>query len=294
MGHSKGRLFLRALKNKSNQVQQKLKSLGVPDYTIFVILSIVTGAASGSVAVFFHKFIDLIDYFLFDFIRSSVPALSSFTVILFPAIGMLCVYLLIRLAPKVSKRKGVMEVIKAVATRGGHIPFRTTLFNFIAPSICIGSGCTLGPEGPAAQIGGGIASKLGRIFGLSDTRRRMFTAAGAGAAIAAVFRTPMGGVFFALEVVLLNDFQAPIFSALILASVTASAISQMMLGDKPIFFFDNINTGPYSEFYLYAVCGILAGGLSVLFIKYAEYIKEVFKQKNIQEIPKWKIMGGVG
>ena len=93
---------------------------------------------------------------------------------------------------------------------------------------------------------------------------------------------------------LLNDFQAPIFSALILASVTASAISQMMLGDKPIFFFDDINTGPYSEFYLYAVCGLLAGGLSVLFIKYAEYIKELFKQKSIQQIAKWKIMGGVG
>ncbi|NIP38696.1 MAG: CBS domain-containing protein [Candidatus Dadabacteria bacterium] len=294
MNHSKGRLYLRTIKLKSHQIQQKLKSLGIPDYTIFVILSIVTGAASGSVAVFFHKFIEFIDYLLFDYVKSNLSVFSSASVVLFPVTGMMIIYLLTKIAPKVSKRKGVMEVIKAVATRGGHIPFRTTLFNFIAPSVCIGSGCTLGPEGPAAQLGGGIASKLGRLFGLSDTRRRMFTAAGAGAAIAAVFRTPMGGVFFALEVVLLNDFQAPIFSALILASVTASAISQMMLGDKPIFFFDDINTGPYSEFYLYAVCGILAGGLSVLFIKYAEYIKEVFKQEKIRQMPKWQVMGGVG
>jgi len=294
MNHSKGRLYLRAIRLKSHHIQQKLKSLGIPDYTIFVILSIVTGAVSGGVAVFFHKFIDFIDYFLFDYTKSNLSFFSSASVVLFPAIGMLVIYFLTRLAPKISKKKGVMEVIKAVATRGGHIPFRTTLFNFIAPSVCIGSGCTLGPEGPAAQIGGGVASKLGRLFGLSDTRRRMFTAAGAGAAIAAVFRTPMGGVFFALEVVLLNDFQAPIFSALILASVTASAISQMMLGDKPIFFFDNINTGPYNEFYLYAICGILAGGLSVLFIKYAEHIKEVFKQKKFVDFPRWAVMGGAG
>ncbi len=294
MTQSRKKLILNTLKLKSQKLQRKLKSLGLADYTIFIILSIVTGAASGSVAVFFHKFIDFIEYFLFDFTRPKLSILSSISVVLFPAIGMLIIYFLTRLAPKISKKKGVMEVIKAVGTRRGHIPFRTTLFNFIAPAICIGSGCTLGPEGPAAQIGGGVASKLGRIFGLSDTRRRMFTAAGAGAAIAAVFRTPMGGVFFALEVVLLNDFQAPIFAALILASVTASAISQIMLGDKPIFFFDDINTGPYSEFYLYAICGILAGVLSVLFIKYAEYIKEVFKQKKITDFPKWIVMGGVG
>lgn len=290
---NENRLFT-SIRLKGTKFQNRLKSLGLPDYTVFVILSIITGAVSGGTAVLFHKSIEFIHHVLFIDAKSYLPILSSISIIFFPALGMLILYFLTRLAPKVSKRKGVMEVIKSVATRGGHIPFRTTVFNFIAPSVCIGSGCTLGPEGPAAQIGGGVASKLGRLFGLSDTRRRMFTAAGAGAAIAAVFRTPMGGVFFALEVVLLNDFQAPVFSALILASVTASAISQIMLGDKPIFFFDNIETGPYSEFYLYAVCGLLAGGLAVLFVRYAEYIKHVFKQKKITEFPRWKIMVSMG
>ncbi len=83
---------------------------------------------------------------------------------------------------------------------------------------------------PAAQIGGGVASKLATILKVSDQRRRIFTAAGAGAAIAAIFNTPLGGVFFALEIILLNDFHTPTFSALILASVTASAISRIFLG----------------------------------------------------------------
>ena len=67
MNHSKGRLYLRTIRLKSHHIQQKLKSLGIPDYTIFVILSIVTGAVSGGVAVFFHKSIDFIDYLLFDY-----------------------------------------------------------------------------------------------------------------------------------------------------------------------------------------------------------------------------------
>jgi chloride channel protein, CIC family len=111
-------------------------------------------------------------------------------------------------------------------SRGGYIPLKTTIFHFFAPVICIGSGGTVGPEGPAAQLGGGVSSKVCQLIGLSDTRRRVFTAAGSGAAIAAIFNTPLGGVFFAIELILLNDFSAPTLSAVILASVTASTISR--------------------------------------------------------------------
>lgn len=285
---------MKTLKLKISHLQSRLINLGLPDYTVFVIISIITGAASGTIAVLFHEAIDLVEHFLFSKKNHDLSLYKNVYVILIPALGMLLLSLLIKLFPKVAKKKGVLEVIKSVATRGGLIKFRTTLFHFFAPVICIGTGCPVGPEGPAAQIGGGIASKIGSIFGLADTRRRMFTAAGAGAAIAAIFRTPMGGVFFALEVVLLNDFQAPVFSALVLASVTASAISQIILGDKPVFFFENIEIGPYGEFYLYAVAGIFAGGLSILFIKYSVFIKEFFKKKKISTLPKWKIMGSVG
>ena len=156
---------------------------------------------------------------------------------------MLILSIMTYLAPDTAKKKGVSEIIKAVALRGGYIPFRTTLFHFIAPVLCIGTGNTVGPEGPVAQLGGGISSKIGSIIGLSDTRRRIFTAAGAGAVISAVFNSPLGGIFFALEIVLLNDFQTPTFSALVFASVTASAISRIFLGNTPTFIFDEISIG---------------------------------------------------
>jgi chloride channel protein, CIC family len=196
--------------------------------------------------------------------------------------------------PNLAKRRGVTEVIKAVAIRGGYIPFRTTLFHFIAPVICIGTGGTVGPEGPAAQIGGGVGSKLGNLFGLSDSRRRMFTAAAAGAAISAVFNTPLGGIFFALEIVLLNDFQSPTFSALILASVSASAVSRIFLGDTPAFLFEQISIGPYNQLYLYALLGILSGILSLAYVKYTELIKSLFSSKGMKEIPLSAKMAVVG
>ena len=200
--------------------QRKLTNIPIPEYALFSIYAIFTGGVVGLAAVLFHEAIILVT----DFSFSNIPGYFYFII---PAVGMLILSIMTHLAPETAKRKGVSEVIKAVALRGGYIPLRTTLFHFFAPVICIGTGNTVGPEGPVAQLGGGLSSKIGSILGLSDSRRRIFTAAGAGAVISAVFNSPLGGIFFALEIVLLNDFQTPTFSALVLASVTASAISRI-------------------------------------------------------------------
>jgi chloride channel protein, CIC family len=96
--------------------------------------------------------------------------------------------------PKISEKRGVLD-ITSVAPKGTLFQFRTTIFLFFAPvKIYIeGSGGTVGPEEPAAQLGGGIASKITTLLRFSDQRRRVFTAAGA--AFAVIFNTPLEGVF---------------------------------------------------------------------------------------------------
>ena len=267
--------------------QNKLRHLVIPEYALFSIYAIFTGAVVGLAAVLFHESIILISEFSF----SSVPTSLYFIV---PAIGMLILSIMTYFAPDTAKKKGVSEIIKAVALRGGYIPFRTTLFHFIAPVLCIGTGNTVGPEGPVAQLGGGISSKIGSIIGLSDTRRRIFTAAGSGAVISAVFNSPLGGIFFALEIVLLNDFQTPTFSALVLASVTASAISRIFLGNTPTFIFDEISIGYYNDLYIYAILGLVAGLLSIMFIRYSDSVERVFKDIILKKIPRWVPMVTVG
>ena len=195
----------------------------------------------------------------------------------------------------IAAKKGVPEVIKSVSLRGGYISFKTTLFHFLAPVICIGSGGTVGPEGPAAQLGGGISSKLCELIGLSDSRRRVFTAAGSGAAIAAIFNTPLGGVFFAIELILLNDLNAPTLSAVILASVTASTISRELLGNESVFTFSSPEIGGYQYLYMYAILGLIAGIISVIYLRYNNVTSRFIKKKILSKgIPQWSIMVIVG
>jgi len=267
--------------------QKKLTKIPVPEYALFSFYAILTGAIVGLAAVLFHETILIITNFSFG----SIPSSLYFII---PAVGMLILSIMTYLAPETAKKKGVSEVIKAVALRGGYIPFRTTLFHFIAPVLCIGTGNTVGPEGPVAQLGGGLSSKIGSILGLSDARRRIFTAAGAGAVISAVFNSPLGGIFFALEIVLLNDFQTPTFSALVLASVTASAISRIFLGNTPTFIFDEISIGSYNDLYIYAILGLAAGLLSILFIRYSDTVERIFKEIILKRVPRWIPMVIIG
>ena len=283
--------FLIALKIS---VQSYFERLNLPEYTFFSIFAIITGAAAGIAAVLFHESIDFFTELFFNHSLSYLLVIGSGAVILIPMIGMLIQALMIKTSPDTAKQKGVYDVIKAVALRNGYIPFKTTLFHFLAPAICIGSGGTVGPEGPAAQIGGGVASKIGVIFGLSEQRRRMFTTAGAGAAIAAVFNTPLGGVFFALEIILLNDFQSPTFSALILASVTASVISRIFLGNQPTFVFSHESFSNYNHLIYFILMGIVAGLISVLYIKYSDNLERFFKRKILNRFPQWFVMLFVG
>jgi CIC family chloride channel protein len=276
-------------------LQAQVARVPFPDYTVFSIFAVIIGAVTGLAAVLFHHSIEFFNVLFFEQTAEGLYFLGAAVVIVIPAIGMLIQSIMILSSPQISEKRGVAEVIKAVAIRGGYIPLRTTLFHFFAPVICIGSGGTVGPEGPAAQLGGGVASKLGNLIGLSDSRRRIFTAAGAGAAIAAIFNTPLGGVFFALEIVLLNDFHTPTFSALILASVTASAISRILLGNVSVFQFATPDIGGYENLYFYALLGIIVGLASILFVKYSGFINHFFKKKILKTgVPRWLLMVTVG
>ena len=283
------------VKNKiSNYATKLYKGILKTDYAAFTFFAVAIGAAVGLATVLFHHSIDFFNEVFFEQTTEGLFFLGAAAVIALPAIGMLIQSLMITTAPEISKQRGVAEVIKAVAGKTSKIPLRSTIFHFFAPVISIGSGNTVGPEAPAAQLGGGVANKLANIFNLSDSRKRVFTAAGSGAAIAAIFNTPMGGIFFALEIILLNEFQTSTFSALILASVTASAISRIFLGNTSVFVFSSPDVGGYHLIYLYAVMGILAGFISILFIRYSGALDSIIKEKVLKKIPRWLLMILIG
>lgn len=286
--------MIKSLFEKLSWLKGFLEKHSFPEYTSFSVYAILIGVAAGLSAVFFHLSIDFFNKVFFERTAEGLYFLGAAAVILLPAIGMFIQYLMIKAAPEIAKKRGVLEIIKSVATRDGFISLRTTIFHFFAPVIAIGSGGTVGPEGPAAQLGGGVSSKIATLLKVSDQRRRIFTAAGSGAAISAIFNTPLGGVFFALEIILLNDFHTPTFSALILASVTASAISRIFLGNNSVFMFNIPDIGEYQYFYLFIILGFLGGILSILFLKFDSFSERLIKKRLSKIVPKWFLMIFVG
>ncbi|RMF70013.1 MAG: chloride channel protein, partial [Calditrichaeota bacterium] len=268
-----------------------LAQLGLPEYTILTIFAIVMGTAAGFAGVGLHELVGLISHLCFG-VPGGLASLGVL-VVLIPTAGMLIQSLMATLAPRAASQKGVLEIIKCVGLHNGHLPFRTTLFHFFAPAICIGTGGTVGPEAPAAQAGAGVVSALGRGLGLADARQRVFTAAGAGAAIAAIFNSPLAGVFFAIEVVLLHDFRASALSAFLLASVSASAVARIILGNEPAFLIHSFAIGTYRMFPLYLLMGVGAGLISIAFIRVNEWTKRCFSAVY-QRAPKAVGMAVVG
>ncbi len=120
---------------------------------------------------------------------------------------------------------GYPEVLLAVAQRGGRIRPAVAVVKALASALCIGSGGSVGREGPIVQIGSAMGSTVGQALRMSDDRIRTLVACGAAGGIAATFNAPIAGVFFALEVIV-GEFTTRAFGVVVMSSVTASVISR--------------------------------------------------------------------
>jgi CIC family chloride channel protein len=205
--------------------------------------------------------------------------------ILLPAAGGLIVGPLIYFGAREAKGHGVPEVMEAVALKGGRIRARVALVKILASGISIGSGGSVGREGPIVQIGSSIGSTLAQILRAPTFRQRTFVGCGAAAGIAATFNAPIAGALFAAEVIL-GDFGIATFSPVVLSSVTATAISRHYFGDFPAFIIPSYSVVSLWEFLFYPVLGVVAGLIAVLFtvtlykiedgfeaLKFPEYLK---------------------
>ncbi|HOP61809.1 MAG TPA: chloride channel protein [Spirochaetota bacterium] len=248
-------------------------------YVYHVMISVILGIFAGSGGILFHYLIEQMrELFEPQNIRASFD-INPFFIILIPVAGGLITSVMTHLYPDLAKEKGVLSVIKAVIIRKGVIPLRETVFHLIAPIISIGAGAPLGPEGPSAKIGGGIGSFMSQIFRLSSNDMIMYTSAGGGAAISAVFNAPIAGVFFGIEVILLNDLKNRALSALIIASVVADILSRAVLGNEKIFSIPAYHMGELESYPYYLALGIFCGVTSYSYFKISEQFKKIFNEK---------------
>lgn len=240
--------------------------------------------------------------FVYDSEVFEAPSPWGVFIILSPVIGGLIVVFLVRTFAPEAKGHGVPEVMYAVYHNNGNVRGVVAIVKSLASAISIGSGASVGREGPIIQIGASFGSTIARWLNLARWQKITMLSAGAGAGIAATFNTPLGGVMFAVEL-LLPEVSGRTFLPVVVATATATYIGRISLGLDPAFDvpLDLVAaSAPLNlhELALFAVLGLLAGGAAWAFVKFLAFTEDLFPKipggAYVQNVIGMLIVGTLG
>ncbi len=253
---------------------------------VFLFLTLVIGALTGLAVVAFILVTERLGMHLYPI------GSAAWRRVLIPVLGSLGMgYLLYRYFPD-ARGSGVPQTKAALFAREGRITLSTVLGKFFCTAATLASGIPLGREGPSVQVGGGIASVLGRYLGLSSERVKALIPVGASAAIAAAFNTPLAAVVFSLEEIT-GDLHAPILGSVVLESATSWVVLRVLLGNHPLFQVPQYEVANPLEFGIYAVLGVVGGLVSVAFTKLLLRTREWFMGLPKKTVWFQPVAGGV-
>jgi H+/Cl- antiporter ClcA len=186
-----------------------------------VLLAVLIGILSAIVAVLFRNLIIFVTEEGFDRAGDAMAFLGPARFVILPALGGLIVGPLIYYGAREARAHGIPEVIDSVTRFGGRLRVRTGIVKGLSAAITLGSGGSAGREGPIVHIGSTIGSNMAHAFNLTQAQMKILLGCGAAAAIAATFNTPIAGVLFAIELILM-EFKTRSFVPLVIASVIAT------------------------------------------------------------------------
>ncbi len=249
--------------------------------TFMIIVAIIIGLLAGFAAIgirFLIKEISLLSFQGPGTILENIFSTPWYWVLIIPAIGGLIVGPIIYFLAPEAKGHGVPEVMQAILLKGGNIRPRVAFIKAIASSITIGTGGSVGREGPIIQIGSSLGSMVGQFFRVPSKRLKTLVGCGAAAGIAAAFNAPIAGALFAVEIILM-DFAIAQFSPIVIASVTATVVSHTFEGKFAAFIVPKYQLISPQEIGFYFLLGIMAGFVSFLFIKLLYWCENLFDNK---------------
>jgi CIC family chloride channel protein len=250
-----------------------------------LLLTILSGALCGLAAVAFHVGIRKTEAVLIDHALAAPHFSWIYWGILTPALGGLVVGLGLHYWVPGAVGSGIPQVKLAYAMHSGLVPFSDAVGKFILGIVQIGSGASLGREGPTVQICAGISSLLARVSSLSRQSQRRMAAVGVAGGIAAAFNAPIAAVTFTLEEVI-GDLDQTMLSGVIVAAAIAAAVERSILGQHPVFEVQRAYTlGHASSLLSYTMLGLLSAVASITFTDSLLGLRTQFKRLTI--VPKW-------
>lgn len=244
--------------------------------TVVLLLAVFIGTSTGMGIVTFHYLIHLIHTVMLEDVMGVISPAGPWTLACIPALGGSVVGLMRWHRPDFGP--GISALIAATQGLRELLPLRPVT-KMVAASVSLGTGASLGPEGPSVEIGANFGMLLGEVLQVSRERQRLLLGAGAAAGLAAGFNAPIAGVFFALEVVLGTTFATSAVSVVLLAAVVAALIAQIGLGSQPAFTLPMYEVRSPWELPLYLGLGLLAAGVSIAFTETIQFARRCFRKE---------------
>jgi len=237
--------------------------LSHPDALISLsVLGLINGLLAGGAIVAFRVAVEGAQAgFLPEGIPENYEALPGWARLMLPVVGGLAIGWLFRWWANGVYILGVPRLLERMAYHQGYLTLRGFVMQFIGAAIAIVSGHSVGREGPHVFLGAGAGSLLGQYLGLPNNSIRTMVGCGAAAGIAASFNTPLAGVIFSLEVIMM-EYTLASFTPVILAAVSANAVSIAVFGNEPAFIVPEMGMGSLAELPLLLVLGIVTGTAS--------------------------------
>ncbi len=257
----------------------------------FLLIAVLVGLVAGlgafvfrALIAFFHNLLFLGKFsFAYDANLHTAPTPWGMGVILVPVLGAAGVVFLVKNFAPEAKGHGVPEVMDAIFYSKGKIRPIVAVVKSLASALSIGSGGSIGREGPIIQIGSSFGSTVAQLLKISIWQRITLIAAGAAAGIAATFNTPVGGILFAMEI-LLHEVSARTLVPVTIATATATYVGRMFFGAHPSFIIPQLEktyfhlTNPW-VLISYIGLGLLTGLVSALYIKSIYGFEDFFDRR---------------
>lgn len=264
------------------------------DHLFMIIVPIIIGLLGGLGAALLKILIHVFQQVLWG---NEEYIASWYSKLIIPAVGAFVVGMIIYFFSQEAKGHGVPEVMEAIAIKSGVIRARVVSSKVVASALTIGSGGSVGREGPIIQIGSAIGSVMGQLFRLSKRRMQTLVGCGAAAGITAAFNTPIAGAMFAVEIIL-GDFAVSQLSPIVISSVTATAVSRALYGNYPAFLVPKYELVHWLELIPYALLGLISGAVAILFVKVLYFFEDKFDAVKIPDFYKTTVgallLGGIG
>ncbi len=245
------------------------------------MLGIATGLVTAAVIISFRYLIDGSLSFLLDGNVEDFESLGVVPRILLVISGALLLGVLINRYRPAARRVGVVHVMERLSLHQGNLPLKNAVIQFFGGAIALITGQSGGREGPAIHLGATAASLLGRASRLPNNSLRTMVACGTAAAIASSFNTPIAGVIFAMEVVMM-EYTIASFIPVIVAAVTSTLVTQYFFGAEPAFFVPPMYMHSAFEIFYLILGGILIGSIA------AGYIQLIQAFARLSEQPLWQ------